>query len=626
MKRLLLLFLLIPAIVPLNAQNTIIKGEYWFDLGRQNATSFTIAPAISLNVEDNIDVSGLSDGLHSINLRFLDDSLHWSSVVSRFFYKKTLEGTPATNSLSSMEYWFDNDHSQAVLRDLSGQSDGNIDVNYDVTKLTDGLHTLHFRACDAAGNWSSAVSKYFMKRPVLSPHAENKITAYRYWLNDTMMHEVALPDPAKDIVFPDSLDLRTVPGGDHILGFQFRDLTGSWSSAVSDTIQKIRYPYAELYATPDSVCINDTVRFTALLTDADSAVWHFDARDVSGNTVEKMTFTSGGSHQVSATVIDTATMMENQYFLQPSVYVYDPSIVKLGEDTSLCEGDSLVLHGPPGMISYRWSNMTTGNTLIARYGGQYILQVTDKNGCMTSDSMNINLKNLPVFDLGVNRDLCEGDSLMLSGPIDMSSWTWSNGEATREIYVRTGGRFHLLAEGINGCFNEDSVTVYLRENPVVDLGDSLKILTSDTETLDAGSGYTAYYWNGVAGTQYYSFTGEGLGAGAHSISVTAGNEYGCTASDTILIMVESPDGRDAITLSGLHIYPVPATDHLIFDFQCGDYSRLKVSVTDIQGKRYLWNEPVEPGNSLNISMLPPGEYMIIIRLGERMSVLPVIKL
>ena len=97
-------------------------------------------------------------------------------------------------------------------------------------------------------------------------------------------------------------------------------------------------------------------------------------------------------------------------------------------------------------------------------------------------------------------------------------------------------------------------------------------------------------------------------------------------TDTLIIMVEGPNSLNKNDYSSLRVYPVPATDRLNFDYDGGSNSPLKVSVADMQGRFLLLEKIVEPGSSLDISMLPPGEYFVLVKIRKQVTMLKVIKL
>jgi gliding motility-associated-like protein len=64
--------------------------------------------------------------------------------------------------------------------------------------------------------------------------------------------------------------------------------------------------------------------------------------------------------------------------------------VDIGKDATLCAPDELTLNAGNNGAVYQWSNGSAGQTMIAREGdGQIWVRVTDANGCVGSDTIQI---------------------------------------------------------------------------------------------------------------------------------------------------------------------------------------------------------------------------------------------
>ena len=112
-------------------------------------------------------------------------------------------------------------------------------------------------------------------------------------------------------------------------------------------------------------------------------------------------------------------------------------IVNLGNDLSVCMGDSLVLDaGNPG-ANYLWSTGEITQTITVGTAGTYWVEVTDTNGCQRMDTIVIGLDPLPVVNLGPDTVICIGDSIPLDAGNPGATYIWSNGKTTRIIAANT---------------------------------------------------------------------------------------------------------------------------------------------------------------------------------------------
>ena len=90
------------------SQNQITEYEYWIDDDIANRTSVNLSsPSNNIAINELVDLSTVSDGLHSISIRFKDTNKVWSNTVNKLFTKR--EALAPSQSLHTLQYWFDND-------------------------------------------------------------------------------------------------------------------------------------------------------------------------------------------------------------------------------------------------------------------------------------------------------------------------------------------------------------------------------------------------------------------------------------------------------------------------------------------------------------------------------------
>lgn len=531
--------------------NTISSYEYWFDNSYNEVVKEEVSGEVSMILARDINVTGLQNGLHTLSIRFKDARNVWSSAVSRFFMKFPESTISGDNAITHLEYWFDSSVDAKNEQPITEAGSVKFIGTADVSSLAEGLHTISYRFKDSRGLYSSAVSRFFMVQHLLPEGREVKITGYRYWLDGEDIYYGTLQDSLKEIVFLDSLDLREYPKGEYFLNFQFMDNLGRWSSAISDTIQKISFPFAVLTADRYMVCVGDSFTFSARVVDADSLVWMADGLQAGGKDTIDWAFTSEGMKRVSVMAIDTVLDISNSYDMEQEIMVYA----------------------------------------------------------------------LPVIELGENFDLCVGESAEIQGPVGLTSYSWSTGSSESAIVVNEGGRYYLVVQDVNGCMNNDSIDMTLRALPVVDLGDSLEILNTENRLIDAGAGMVSYLWNGAAGSNQYMVSGPDLGIGEHMLELNVENEYGCTNSDTLYISVSFPIGVEGNAFTDFRIYPNPMTDFVKVDWNATSVNEVKITLVDLAGRVHLVQPLQGPGQEVNVSRLQAGKYIMIIEAGgERRSV------
>lgn len=74
---------------------------------------------------------------------------------------------------------------------------------------------------------------------------------------------------------------------------------------------------------------------------------------------------------------------------QATVNVMPLPVVNLGPDKNICQGETTILDAGPGFKNYLWNTGATTQTIPVNSTGNYMVTVTDMNGCQNSDSIQV---------------------------------------------------------------------------------------------------------------------------------------------------------------------------------------------------------------------------------------------
>ena len=209
--------------------------------------------------------------------------------------------------------------------------------------------------------------------------------------------------------------------------------------------------------------------------------------------------------------------------------------VDLGPDTLIC-GTTATLDAGAGFSTYLWSTAETTQTITTSMDGQFIVDVTDENGCPDSDTINVFFAPNPVVDLGPDTIVC-GGPLTLDAA-DGTSWNWSTGDLTQTISVTTTGTYAVTASYSTGCSDADTINVTVNPAPSVNLGPDVT-LCDTVYMLDAGNPGDNYLWSTLATTQTINVTS------SDTVSVEVSNSFGCSDQDTVVVILNTPAVADA---------------------------------------------------------------------------------
>lgn len=176
--------------------------HYWFDSNYADRQTISLQDGIS-NAE--IDVSGLTDAVHTVHFQLTDIEGAQSPVASHLFVKYPQKvSTPLHTSDGTCYYWFDTNYTAGHQMTL-----GEGATTLDVSHLSAGVHTIHFQGNGTAQTPTS--SKLFVIL-LEKETANNKITGYDYWLNGTgTATSVTLPEPISPLSLVDLLPVASQP-------------------------------------------------------------------------------------------------------------------------------------------------------------------------------------------------------------------------------------------------------------------------------------------------------------------------------------------------------------------------------------------------------------------------------
>jgi len=156
-----------------------------------------------------------------------------------------------------------------------------------------------------------------------------------------------------------------------------------------------------------------------------------------------------GVYWVSASVI--CALVTDTFF----VASIPTPIVNLGNDTSICEGNSITLYATEPLGSkYLWSNGSTEPSISVSAFGTYTLTVT-QSGCSVSSTVTISgLYKPAAIDLGQDTTLCDGQQMILAVNDPGGSLRLNTGDTKQEITVTEPGNYWVTASNICGSVSD----------------------------------------------------------------------------------------------------------------------------------------------------------------------------
>ena len=238
-------------------------------------------------------------------------------------------------------------------------------------------------------------------------------------------------------------------------------------------------------------------------------------------------------------------------------------VAQIQSNAPLCVQDTLKLNAVNAGIGaiYEWKGpagfTATGSNqqivgVSAAKAGKYILKVTLEN-CVAYDTLEIGVKQKPVFKLLGNSPVCEADTLRLvasgaptgttfvwSGP---SQFTSSDSLAVRPNATQTMNGLYQVTATFDGCVFVDTLTATVKPRPLAQATANSPLCEGQRlELLATNAGANALYaWKGpenyVSTNQNPKRTGATTTmSGLYHLTVTLN---GCVQKDTVEVLVRT---------------------------------------------------------------------------------------
>ncbi|WP_343748804.1 T9SS type A sorting domain-containing protein [Fluviicola sp.] len=185
-------------------------------------------------------------------------------------------------------------------------------------------------------------------------------------------------------------------------------------------------------------------------------------------------------------------------------------LVLLGNDTTICEGQSLVLNAGNAGSTYVWSNsQVTTQTRTVTQAGAYVVYVTNASGCVGIGSINVGVNDVPSANsaLYVQNNMPTYTFTVLN-PQNVDSYSWNFGDgsavltnapATVSHTYTVAGPYAVTVTLTNECGSETVIqtivvtsTAGIEENGIEGLSlypnpASDKVTITIPETTDASA-------------------------------------------------------------------------------------------------------------------------------------------
>ena len=272
-----------------------------------------------------------------------------------------------------------------------------------------------------------------------------------------------------------------------------------------------------------NLCFGDSTLFSVNTT-PDSLLWNFgDPASGAETTTDLFTpayqFSSPGLYSVAVTIYFGDSIINQEVAL--TITAPNALAINLGNDTTLCNGDSLVLNATNINATYLWQDSSTSDTLSLSEEGLYWVEVS-QGECTVTDSVFIDTINLQL-DLGKDIILCYGEQVFLNSNIDSVTYLWQD-SSTYSSILASNEALYWLEVSRSICSAKDSIYVFIEPlvSATISRGDTTCRGMPFSDALITTTGFGPFSIEYTNNHNEFSFLGE---EASYNISIGDSGTY-----------------------------------------------------------------------------------------------------
>jgi hypothetical protein len=294
---------------------------------------------------------------------------------------------------------------------------------------------------------------------------------------------------------------------------------------------------------------------------------------------------------------------------------------------SLCGSDSVLisyqlLNGIPP-YNFKWfenniliDSLSLSNVFFIPDTTLLVMTVYDSEENISIDSFEIRTRT-PSVNLGNDTILfCGENFLLIPDYLVSNSYLWPDASTDSIFNVSISGDYWVEVTDSSGCINSDTVSVVINEAPMVNLGNDTLICTDQNLILNAGSGYSSYYWQDGSTDSTFIAISQNSGGDTLGYHVWVTDTNGCEVRDSILIVFEVCNFINKIPSIKCDISPNPVKAGSILNIRMNTGSSFNLHVYDVTGAMRIDEYSLSVSATVLLRNFESGVYFYRIELSS----------
>ena len=236
-----------------------------------------------------------------------------------------------------------------------------------------------------------------------------------------------------------------------------------------------------------SFCEGDSSTLTAVGNGISSYRWS------TGDTSNSITVSQAGLYSII-----TSHDIGLEDTIRFEVVVHPNPQVNISGDVAFCRGDSAYIHIQSNVTNNLWSTGSSQDSIIVREKGSYSVTSTSEFGCVSRDTIDIDVYELPDVSISGPDSILEGGRITLQGE-GAITYQWNQPDTLAEsIEIEDGGLYSVVGTDLHNCRNSASHDVRVIPVPHPLINDTINghtIACVDDKVMLVASGASTYLWD-----------------------------------------------------------------------------------------------------------------------------------
>ena len=347
---------------------------------------------------------------------------------------------------------------------------------------------------------------------------------------------------------------------------------------------------------PTTFCEGGSVNLTANY--ANDITWVSRATNTTVSAARTLTASTSGTYFLRYRDVSGCDFVSSDVPVLVNPLPLAP-VVTNDKSTTFCSGDNTVLRAGTNNVNYRWNTTEQTQSINVTRSGDYFLNVTDQNGCVSPQSNRVSVivnptPAKPAIATSGPTVICADQQVVLTASPE-AVYLWNNNQTTQALTIRQAGSYALRVRNGSGCTSVQSDVVNVTVNalpptPIITSGKPTTFCDGDNTILTTSTPNARYNWSSGQSTQQIDVRR----SGTFTLSITDQNNCTSLRSNTVVVTVNPTPVKPTITATGSTTF-------------CADQ---RVTLTASTEDNYVWSSgqtsreiPVNQTGNYNLRVL-----------------------